>query len=100
MLLTKSLAKANYTRMGISDQRGKKINEIISGIKIIKFNAWEKMMNSMTQNFRRKEGTYISRIFLLRGLADGIVTFIPVLIGLITFPIYDLIYPDDPLNVS
>ena len=37
----------NFMRMGIADKRGKKINEIMTGVKIIKFNAWEKIMDKM-----------------------------------------------------
>lgn len=39
--VNKFFRKANFQRMGISDKRVKKINEMIQGIKIIKFNAWE-----------------------------------------------------------
>jgi hypothetical protein len=42
----------NIKRMAISDKRGRKINEIISGIKVIKFTAWEKIMNRLTKTFR------------------------------------------------
>lgn len=39
----------NLKRMGISDKRGRKINEIISGVKVIKFTAWEQVMNRLTK---------------------------------------------------
>lgn len=37
----------NESRMGIADKRGNRIGEIISGIKVIKLNAWEKVMDKM-----------------------------------------------------
>ena len=46
----------NLKRMEISDKRGRKINEIISGVKVIKFTAWEKVMNKLTKAFRMQEG--------------------------------------------
>jgi hypothetical protein len=54
--INNSFKRSNIVRMGIADKRGKKIGEIMNGIKIIKFNAWEKIMNSMILAFRKKEG--------------------------------------------
>lgn len=84
--------------MGIADKRGKKIGEIINGIKIIKFNAWEKIMNKMILIFRAEEGNLIKRTFLLYGLSASISTVIPVLFGIVVFTIYDTTH-DTPLTV-
>jgi len=55
----------NEKRMGIADKRGNRIGEIISGIKVIKFNAWEKVMDKIIQNFRTSETNLIKTSFVL-----------------------------------
>lgn len=77
--------------MGISDKRGKKINEIITGIKIVKFNAWEKLMNNMTQKYRILEGKLILKGFLLYNFSQAISSFIPTVLGLVIFSLYEVI---------
>ena len=39
--------KTNSERMTTADKRGKKISEIINGIKIIKFCGWEKIIDGI-----------------------------------------------------
>ena len=85
--------------MAIADKRGKKINEIIKGVKIIKFNAWENILTEQIQKLRYLETHYYRIIFLLRGLGGAVVAFLPILIGLIAFPLYDVVYPDNPLTI-
>ena len=75
--------------MGIADQRGKRIGEIISGIKIIKLNAWEKLMDKMIQAFRKSETNLIKTSFLLSGLSQSVATIVPMLFGIVVFTVYD-----------
>lgn len=56
MAINNVFKATNLKRMGVADRRGKKITEVINGIKIIKFNAWEKIMNQMILAFRDQEG--------------------------------------------
>lgn len=65
MKLNISFKNLNIQRMGIADKRGKKINEIMTGVKAIKFNAWEKIMDKMIQEFRKHETALIKTTFLL-----------------------------------
>ena len=91
----------NFTirSMTIADKRGKKINEIIKGVKIIKFNAWEVILADQIQKLRHLETHYYRVIFLLKGLASAVVEFLPILIGLVAFPLYDFVYPDNALTI-
>ena len=85
--------------MGVSDIRGKKTNEILQGIKIIKFNAWEKILSDQIQKLRNSEIKTYRMIFLIRGFGSAIIAFLPVACGLAVFPLYDVLYPDDPLTI-
>ncbi|CAH0557933.1 unnamed protein product [Brassicogethes aeneus] len=51
-----------------SDIRTKFMNEIVSGIKVIKMYAWEKPFEKIVEKIRRQEMNYVYRSFLLSGL--------------------------------
>lgn len=71
--------------MQISDKRGQKINEIIGGVKIIKFTAWERVMNHLTKAFRIEEGKQILKSFILYNMSHSISTMIPTLLAITVF---------------
>ena len=79
----------NKKRMVHADSRSKKINEIISGIKIIKFNAWEKFMNQVIRVTRAKECALILKAFLYSNISQGLTSLIPTICGLVVFSVYD-----------
>ena len=64
MAINNVFKATNLKRMGVADRRGKKITEVINGIKIIKFNAWEKIMNQMILAFRDQEESTSKRTLL------------------------------------
>lgn len=80
-----------------ADKRGKLINEIIGGIKMIKFNGIEELKISQVEDIRKSEKTISSRVFYLAGLAESMTTFMPLFCGLFSFWIYDLVY-EEPLT--
>lgn len=81
--------KANLDRMKISDQRGKRINEIITGIKIVKFSAWESILNKIVTAYRSKEGSEIWKTFTLFNLSHAVSSLIPTALGLTIFTLYE-----------
>lgn len=81
--------KTNAQRMDTADKRGKKINEIINGIKIIKFCGWEKIIDGLIQDFRAKETNLIKTIFFLQGILVVVSTVMPMLFGITVFTVYD-----------
>jgi len=89
----------NLKRMAISDKRGRKINEIISGVKVIKFTAWERVMNRLTKSFRMEEGSQILKAFTLYNLSHSISTMIPTILALVVFSLYNKIN-EEQLGVS
>ena len=50
-------------RKQLADKRIKKVNELISGVKMIKFNAWEKIMLKLFIEIRQQEKPKITRSF-------------------------------------
>jgi ABC-type multidrug transport system fused ATPase/permease subunit len=82
--------KANLDRMAISDTRGKRINEIITGIKIVKFNAWESILNKIVSKYRFNEGKEIWKTFTLFNLSQAVTSLIPTALGLTVFSLYKI----------
>lgn len=79
-------------RMRYSDSRGKRTDEILTGIKTIKFNAWERIMNRIVKGYRVMEGKLIYRSFLLFNISQGLSSIIPTLLGLFVFGSYPYFY--------
>lgn len=81
--------KANLDRMKISDTRGKRINEIIAGVKIVKFNAWESVLNKIVKGYRKEEGKEIFKTFTLFNMSHAVSSLIPTALGLTIFTLYE-----------
>lgn len=85
--------------MKISETRGRKINEIISGIKIVKFNGWEKIMNETLKKFRIQECNLVFKAFGYYNLSHGINSVTATIMGLATFILFEFA-SDEKLSVS
>ncbi len=71
-----------------TDARTKALNEFFSGIKIIKYYAWESVVYDKIQNIRKKEVALLLKQLILRGMTDVIATFVPIAISITVFSIY------------
>ena len=87
-LMHKRLRDLNKKRFQVADQRGKKISEVISGIKMIKFNAWEQIMIDQIDEMRLRERSILKKYFLIKGLILSFGVFSPLLCGVFIFWYY------------
>ena len=90
-LIDQGFQHYNNKRMSTSDKRGKLISEILSGAKVIKFNAWEKIMNKLVKQLRDLEGALIFKSFTLYNLSQALSTMFPTFLGLLVFLLYERI---------
>jgi len=74
--------------MKYADRRSKMINEYFTGIKIIKYYAWEDMVTKNIADNRAKESVKIVDTFSLRALIELILNSVPMLIAVTVFGIY------------
>lgn len=81
--------KASVARMEVAEKRTKSINEIISGVKIIKFNAWEKIVYNKIRGFRSQEGDLIFDSYKFYNLSHAINALIPTFLGVSIFLLYE-----------
>jgi ATP-binding cassette subfamily C (CFTR/MRP) protein 1 len=89
----------NKVRMGLADQRAKLVNQIITGVKNIKFNAWENVMFEKADEIRQKEKSLVVAGFVLKGLGDAFAKMIPTFCTIVVIWVYNSVY-DVPLTVG
>ena len=76
-------AKLEWKR--IADIRSKKISEMIEGIAVIKYNAWEKIIDSQIRYVRKREISLLFKYYLYKGVGMSLGVFFPLISCLIVF---------------
>lgn len=87
--------------VGITDVRVKLMNEILQGIKAVKFYAWEKPFSDQVEKEREAEVDNFSKTIWARSLFFSIMLSIPTLIAVVTFAFYAGVFkkPLDPARI-
>ncbi|XP_053206592.1 ATP-binding cassette sub-family C member 3-like [Panonychus citri] len=73
------------------DERVKFMNEILSGIKIIKLYAWENSFLKIVNNLRKKELGHLKRLSYLENFSSFLWLCSPMMVSVATFAAYVLI---------
>ncbi|XP_054915033.1 multidrug resistance-associated protein 4 isoform X1 [Poeciliopsis prolifica] len=82
----------------LTDSRIRTMNEVVSGMRIIKMYAWEKPFSALVTEVRRKEISKIMKSSYLRGLNMASFFCASKIIVFITFTIYVLL--GNPISAS
>ncbi|PXF49940.1 Multidrug resistance-associated protein 1 [Gracilariopsis chorda] len=98
MVMQVRLRKAG---IGITDRRVKLINEILQGIKAVKFYAWEEPFAAAVDKERRAEVKKFSHTIWLRSAFFAIMMVMPILVGVITFTFFSAVFGQalDPARI-
>ena len=89
---------ARKKQVKFTDERTKLINEVLQGIRIIKFYAWEKATGQRIQQLREREVHAITYFQYLK-MVNAIMMFMaPLLIGFVLFIVYTKL--NEPLSVA
>ncbi|KAJ2800364.1 hypothetical protein H4R20_004092, partial [Coemansia guatemalensis] len=89
--LSRSMRALNKLLMGYRDQRMKIMDEVLSGIKIIKLYAWELSFVKRINEVRVKlELATIRRYGMLQAVFSFITTLLPFVVSFSTFGLYSL----------
>ena len=83
------MARMNATKLGLNSLRNQEINFSMSGIKSVKFNAWEKVSKDIINKIRQKEKSLILKLQLLSALSKVITGSIPALSSFICIVLYN-----------
>lgn len=91
------LVRLRKAGIGITDRRVKLINEILQGIKAVKFYAWEEPFAAAVDKERRAEVQKFARTIWLRSAFFAVMLVMPILVGVITFTFFSAVFKQ-PLN--
>ncbi|XP_042235553.1 multidrug resistance-associated protein 1-like isoform X2 [Homarus americanus] len=88
------------SHMKFKDKRIKLLNEIISGIKVLKLYAWEDSFNSQVEGVRRDEITVLRKSAFLHSFVTFIWLTTPYLVSLASFATYLLVSENNVLDAQ
>ncbi|KAL1787419.1 canalicular multispecific organic anion transporter 1 [Sigmodon hispidus] len=99
MLATKN-RKIQVKNMKYKDKRLKIMNEILSGIKILKYFAWEPSFRDQVYGLRKKELKNLLVFGQLQALMILLLQLAPILVSVVTFSVYVLVDSNNVLNAE
>ncbi|GJE92383.1 multidrug resistance-associated ABC transporter [Phanerochaete sordida] len=82
----------------LTDQRVRLTTEVLQGIRLIKFYAWENFYSHQIDTVRQRELKAVRGLALARALLIAVVTIIPILASILSFITYALSGHD--LNIA
>jgi ABC-type multidrug transport system fused ATPase/permease subunit len=78
-----------------TDARVELMNEVINGIRIIKFYAWEKFFLSKIEAIRKEEVVMVQRTAYIRALNAIVLEASPILLSLAAFFVYSVLEDEE-----
>ncbi|EDL94263.1 rCG57643, isoform CRA_a [Rattus norvegicus] len=99
-VLATKIRNIQVQNMKNKDKRLKIMNEILSGIKILKYFAWEPSFQEQVQGIRKKELKNLLRFGQLQSLLIFILQITPILVSVVTFSVYVLVDSANVLNAE
>jgi ATP-binding cassette subfamily C (CFTR/MRP) protein 1 len=79
----------NREKLNCASKRSSKVEELLRGIKIIKFNAWEFVIEKLIRAIRQVEQTAIVKMQMMNGISELICLSYPLLCSLMIIWIYN-----------
>eukprot|EP01119_Soliformovum_irregulare_P026270 TRINITY_DN9993_c3_g2_i1.p1 TRINITY_DN9993_c3_g2~~TRINITY_DN9993_c3_g2_i1.p1 ORF type:complete len:1457 (+),score=483.96 TRINITY_DN9993_c3_g2_i1:233-4372(+) len=89
--LTKKLLTYQKAIMKLRDERTKTINEVFTGIRIIKFFAWESNFKKRIEDIRNQELASLRSTLVLKALMMLLWATVPTFVSVFTFTVYVLV---------
>ncbi|KAF8199630.1 ATP-binding cassette transporter YOR1 [Pholiota molesta] len=86
----KNLFALRRRSMEWTDKRAKLLQELLGGMKVIKFFAWEVPFLGRISEYRQKEMKYIRSLLLIRAANNAVAMSMPVLASVLAFITYSL----------
>uniref|UniRef100_A0A7S0BN76 Probable ATP-dependent transporter ycf16 n=1 Tax=Rhodosorus marinus TaxID=101924 RepID=A0A7S0BN76_9RHOD len=81
--------------MKITDERVKLSNEVLQGIKAVKFYAWEKPFARKIEDIRNREVSILQSTIVFRALFVVVISALPTLISVVTFAFYAGVFKNE-----
>lgn len=71
-----------------TDKRSKAVNEYFSGIRIIKYYGWEKLVSEKIDNIRKNELALNLKTLMIRTWVEVLMSMLPIFASIIIFAVY------------
>lgn len=84
-VLYSHLEKLQVGQMAVKDERVKSMNEILSGMKVLKLYAWEPSFEKLILGTRKKEMKFLKGIAILNSGSYFLWTITPFLVSMVSF---------------
>ncbi|CAE1178316.1 ABCC5 [Acanthosepion pharaonis] len=88
VLLSRYIANVRSETVFLTDERVRKMSEIVNSIKLIKMYAWEKPFMESVMAIRKKEKKLLQPSTTLQSISTGIAPVIPTLSSVITIALF------------
>ncbi|KAH9043416.1 ABC transporter [Lactarius hengduanensis] len=86
--IMKSLFRIRRKTMEWTDKRAKLLQELLGGMKLIKFFAWEAPFLERVAGYRKREMSYVRTILLVRAANMALAISTPALASVVAFLVY------------
>ncbi|XP_042906948.1 multidrug resistance-associated protein 1 isoform X2 [Parasteatoda tepidariorum] len=97
-VIAQQTKKRQEKQMKCKDERVKLINEVLSGIKVLKLYAWEEAFREKIESIRNIEVNHLKSIAYLGAVGAMLWTSSPYLVALCTFTTYILVSNESVLK--
>ncbi|KAI9000570.1 P-loop containing nucleoside triphosphate hydrolase protein [Trametes punicea] len=87
-VVMKHFIKLRHKSMVWTDKRAKLLQELLGGMKIIKYFAWETPYLKRIEELRGKEMSYIRSLLIIRSANNAVAISLPALASVLTFVVY------------
>ncbi|XP_065913909.1 ATP-binding cassette sub-family C member 4-like isoform X2 [Dysidea avara] len=87
-VVTRFVAKWRLKSAKVTDERVKVMNEIISGMRLIKMYAWEWAFHEHVKKIRKKESRIITQASLIYGCNTALFYTMTIILSFVTFSTY------------
>ncbi|CCM00202.1 uncharacterized protein FIBRA_02230 [Fibroporia radiculosa] len=90
MVCTRIMFDHRLAGLRITDQRIRVVGEILQGIRLIKYYAWERFYTDQVYHVRQRELSHVRKLSIARAALLAMVTAIPVVAAILSFITYAL----------
>lgn len=90
------LARRRLKATGVTDKRVRMVQEILSGMRVIKFYAWEDSFLDRLGELRAQELEIVKSLLVIRSGINAVAQVIPVFGSIITFMVYSINHDLNP----
>lgn len=86
--ISKILKSLQSQMAKVRDERIKISNEVLGGMKVIKFQAWEGEFEKRINEIRDREMAIFRKYCIMQSLSGAVFTAVPLLVSIVTFTTY------------